>query len=488
MKTGHLSKIWILVFLMMYVSSFAQEPTPLLKVNDTDPPVYVVTSDGGGTVIPVSTVGVSTEDEEEEEPTGYAVDTIVYFDFSTEPVGDWTAAEQQTFFNSYYGYAYQQDYETCDMVDMDWDGVTKRTLRIEHKTDELWHGYGIEAFIGDTVTEAYIRYRWKFGENFNAGKDGKIPGLEKQGDLHSGQIGVIRPSPDEPWEEKFGWKGGGILQSYMYDDSDVPHPNAGGYVPWGNNEDSVLLFYGTQYDLIQRVKMNTWDGTTSDDNGVFEGWVNGKKVINEDSCTNHYLGYNEDYQIDAIALGHFFGGSDTTAKPMRTCYGFITGILVYRDTANSTWGTNNFNSDSNTLEYPGAMSAQDFYVDSIIDIDTENVTSFGYPSATHFYTNYRWLIDAGENNTVSVDFETGDYTWGSMNFLVFMDGKGWGATEIDRVHGSDADLGNNDFGNGSNGTVTSTGRYMFISYVTGYDGWGNQAGGAFSAEVTFISP
>jgi len=419
-------------------------------------------------------------------PVDYAVDTVDFFDFESEPPGDWTEAEQQTYFNARNGYQYQQDYETCDIVEMDWDGEERHTLRIEHKTDELWHGYGIEGFLSDTVTEIYMRYRWKFGENYNAGKDGKMPGFDNAGDLESGTVGWdeedIRPDQDMPWEWKVGWKGGGILQSYMYDDSDQAFSN--GYVPWGNNEDSVLLFYGTPYDIIIRNKMTTFTGTTSNDDGIFEAWVNGKKVLEETELTHHWWGYDTvTYGINAMVLSNFFGGSDTTTKPMRTCYGYMTDLLFYRDTANDTWGQVQTNPDDDILDYPGAMSAQDFYVDSIIDIETENVTSVDYPSATPYYTNYRWLVVAPEGYVPQVDFETGDYTYGSMNHLIFMDGKGWGATELDRVVGSDPDLGNNFDGNG---TVTATGRYMFISYVTGYNGWGNQVGGAFSAEVTFI--
>jgi hypothetical protein len=102
------------------------------------------------------------------------------------------------------------------------------------------------------------------------------------------------------------------LDTYAYYSQMVPY--WGNIWQWGDDQIGyVLLWPNTWYCLETRVKMNDLTGTpdasnnyTPVANGIFEGWVDGVKVI---SRTNIIYRYHPDIHIDETWFTHQHGGS-----------------------------------------------------------------------------------------------------------------------------------------------------------------------------------
>ena len=118
---------------------------------------------------------------------------------------------------------------------------------------------------------------------------------------------------------------------------------------------------------------------------------------------------------------------------------------------------------------PNTISEELYFDDSIYN-DATNLQNPAYSSADAGHTNYRWLIDAGIGNKVTLDWTNGNVASG--NYVVFYDGKDVGDTRLSQIK-YDPDLSNNS-------DVVSSGRYLYVYYVADSGG-----GSILNADLTF---
>ena len=432
----------------------------------------------------------------------YTVDTLLYVSFENENPGEWTDAETDAFYEDSLNTAFLEETHTgtLDIVDIDWNGVTTRVLRIEQKAGELYHGYEVTIRIPNTYSNppptAKARIEFMFGEATCNGDHGKMPGFSGYGNIPVDDLdGAFPNEVDEVWAHRAAFfHHTGKVGSYAYERT--PSPPAPGYSPYATEQAGspyYYMTYGQPYSLNQYIHFNTFSGANGNDDGISEIFIDDQLIIQEtglnfrDTSVVSSGIYN--YRLSGYQIKSFYGGDDggpdtISDEPQRTAYTYIKNILIYKDSIHdSNWGSTH--SLLEAYQYPDDLGDVDFYVDSTIDNATENLTSPGYPSDTPYHTNYRWLIDAGAGNQVLIEFDSGDETYGTRSLLLFYDGKTTDADLLFGEEGTNSSLSTTDFGGPYNGAIKSTGRYMYVFYSTGYEGWGNKSGGDFDADIVF---
>ena len=148
------------------------------------------------------------------------------------------------------------------------------------------------------------------------------------------------------------------------------------------------------------------------------------------------------------------------------------------------WG---FCDKVDTLVYPGPMGPQAYHYDYLIDDDSDNITTVGYPSNTPYHTNQFWLVEAPEGDVPQIDFKVGDNLYDNKNFILVYNSPNTQGDVLAYLEGGESDLSTYDFGYGTNGRIVSDTRHLYFVYTTGFNGYSSTAGGDIDANVTFIS-
>ena len=395
----------------------------------------------------VKSTGVPDYDSEEQ---GYIVDTTDYLTWVGESLGTWTAAD---------GYS--------DIEDREWNGTTYRTLSIESHPLELYHGYGDVPILSDTSTEKYLRLVWEPGPGHNATGHGKLPG---------GFYGSVDAAHDcntpgtKAWAIRAQRKQGTRLGTYMF-------PDAGG-CPQGDDQDSIWLVPGTPYDIVYRLMTSSYSGGVSEDNSVYEVFVNGSVILQDSGFTT----YDEESHVSEIAafgLNAWSGGSNPEDYPQTTAYEYVGEVLAYDDVNSGLWGVRLLHDKDVELDYPELAKGASFYYDELINDDTNDLTTYNYPSASGNHINEIWLLDAGPGGTPQIDFN-GTSATSSGDVLLFFDSDNNTALKPFHIITTATDLDATDHGFGATGRITSDTRFMLVVLMTDYAG-----GGQFNANITY---
>ncbi len=132
------------------------------------------------------------------------------------------------------------------------------------------HGIALAVPLARQVNNACIRYRIRFGENFDWSKGGKLPGLSGVAPGVSPTVPTGGGNPgDKGWSGRLMWGSGGSVSSYMY------HPKQPSYYGqgfgWSRRVDD-----GRWHVLRQCYRMNT----VGKKNGVLRAWLDGARVLN----------------------------------------------------------------------------------------------------------------------------------------------------------------------------------------------------------------
>ena len=122
------------------------------------------------------------------------------------------------------------------------------------------------------VDNACIRYRIRFGEDFDWSKGGKLPGLSgvAPGVSPTYPAGGGNPG-DKGWSGRLMWGSGGAIEAYMYYPSQ-PYEYGQGF-DWSRKVDD-----GRWHVLRQCYVMNT----VGQKNGVLRAWLDGVQVLEPD--------------------------------------------------------------------------------------------------------------------------------------------------------------------------------------------------------------
>lgn len=429
-------------------------------------------TDGNGGYVVYNGAFVKTGQSASSNPdppvvTG-AYDTIWHINYESEAISAWTEAEMEDFWESYnlpyyLGYYYEARMGTDSLYwieyDTIWTGQRTKVFRIDNYGDELYHGYESNVWLDADSTvyqEMYMSYLFKFGDDIYLNHGGKIGGFEgwpRDPNYAAGN----RVADDYGTTLKMNFDYGKIYD-YHYDSD-------GEYHPWSSlsgiqyQQDTVYPEPGTWYEYTIRYKTNSFTGASPNDDGVVEGWLNGRLIYSMNDVTVYDdLDTRTNVGINGVCIDHFYGGSGSSYMPWETMSGYYGEIIVYRDTADATWGTTNLHNKSTKKDTPLDSITTDFYYDYKIT-SAGAFTNGSYTANDAFDTcqSNMYLIDAGAGNTVQFDLTTTDAgnAWSSDDFLHIYDGKDPSADYLLILH--------DDYESDISQSLYSTGRYMFVA-------------------------
>jgi lysophospholipase L1-like esterase len=376
-------------------------------------------------------------------------DFTVYnnWDFETEALGEWTNAEILNYFNvSEVFYPHGNASIVGDVI----NGETTKVLRMNHAAMQTGDGFEINVKLDDDYNELWLSYNWKFDPEFNSTHGGKLPGLG--GSPVNWASDLSCPTGSEGFRAHNLFEYSGWIVSYHYD-------RTTGTCPWAVNQDSVVMNFGNWYNVTQRLVLNTFTGGVANADGIKEVWIDGKLALKETNLK--LMGVEHDtLKIDAFRLTHFYGGSTTPYLPIRNTYALIDNIKVYIPANDPIYGTRGTHGNNTIISTPDEITDRTFHYDYFIN--TEQVIS----QPNSLCINRTYLIDAGAGNTVTFTAaSTGTYI-GSQDYMYFFDGN---QTDSPSLYIAEGPRNVNGL------TVTSTGRYMYLRYVTSNDatatGW-----------------
>ena len=347
------------------------------------------------------------------------------------------------------------------------DGEANKVLQAFQEADEWWTGMQIEMNYdaGESgYNEVYASHVYLHGADYCNTSGGKFSGLEGFPIFNAN----YPPDRDEGFYV--------APQSRNLRIEDYFYTHGLGFSPWATSEyvlgDSIFLQPGTPYVITQRVVRNTFVGTAPNSDGIVEMWVNGRLMFQQDGLL---LDSINTYNIDGFAIASYYGGSDPTDKPYHDCYTYIGDIVIWTPVSDSVIG-NVMHAPGPILPTPLALSNNDFYYDTLVTTE-RTIATLDYNTSLPLNTNNRWLIEAPEGETVTFTMTEGRMF--SNDQLFFYNGKSTDAPILFFEDSYDTDLTNNSWT--SPGVVTSTGRYLFISF----SGYNTNVYARFTGNVTF---
>jgi hypothetical protein len=178
-----------------------------------------------------------------------------------------------------------------------------------------------------SASDIYVSYWVKFSDNYEFDKcGGKLPSLG----------GSNFNSRENTWKGRIMWRRGGAIQFYMELPSNSFSPD---------NEDR---FWGPkvkngkglcQSEFTPHLSTSKWHNielhykfeTPGKNDGVFEGWVDGKFYSINASVFNNYRpvgSARENITVNAILLSAFLGGSDANYEPSQDTFAWFDEIRV----------------------------------------------------------------------------------------------------------------------------------------------------------------
>lgn len=201
--------------------------------------------------------------------------------------------------------------------------------------------------IGDNLNEVYLSYNLRFKPGFEWVLSGKIPGL-RGGPIWSGSG---PPEYDDGFVSLLMWNRTGYVKFYYYH-HDQTHD-------YGDN---VLWDYpietGVWYNVTTRIVINTIGSNGGNNDGIMEGYVNGKLVS---QVTGLKLRNVSDISIDQIFMACAFGGTGDEFAAIRdewidvddfVAYTYQNGINVPRGNTPNVTGNDlllpNYESENST--------------------------------------------------------------------------------------------------------------------------------------------
>jgi hypothetical protein len=154
-------------------------------------------------------------------------------------------------------------------------------------------------------------YRFKFENDFEFVKGGKLPGICGGDPKHKEKpfrtvTGGIHPDGFDGFSVRSMWKDSGRIIAYIY------HPDQkgdfGDVFPFKENGVETRVKPGTWYRLKMFVQMNT----PGKHDGVVKAWMDGKLVFEK---SNFRFRETETLKADQICFHTFYGGADASWAP-----------------------------------------------------------------------------------------------------------------------------------------------------------------------------
>jgi hypothetical protein len=192
-----------------------------------------------------------------------------------------------------------------------------RCLKVKYpkgKVDTKESGANWETKLDGNYQELYMSYYVKFDGTFDFITNiGKLPGL-------AGGLNFEDSGRDTEWSGKLMWRLDGKIQFYLHQPITSEKQffwKEGGVFP---------VFKTNQWFHIEiHYKLNTVSGSTANQDGLMEAWLDGKLVGRH---TNITFRKNNAVGINSLFFSTFFGGNAADDAPSKDEYAFFDEFIV----------------------------------------------------------------------------------------------------------------------------------------------------------------
>jgi len=393
------------------------------------------------------------DEEQQSQDDGNQPTFTIYnsWDFEEEADDQYEDTEIAEDFNYTELYSHNAAHIEWDTI----NGVPTKVMRITHEPNKTAVGFEMNVDLGVDYQEVYASYNWKFSEEYNSTKGGKMSGL---GGLPN--FGTYCPEAGDGFRAHNNFKQAGRMTSYHYDRTEHGYPEC----PWAIEDydfNSIYFNNGSWYNITQRLVMNTFINGVAQADGIKELWVDGRLIFQKADFV-FMQDDSSDMKIDAFRLTNFYGGSDVASEPLDECYGYIDNIKVYMPNDDPVSG-DQLHSASTNLRTPDEITDREVFYDGTLITTARTLTNSDYPNTYGSCLDEAYLIDAGPGNKVR--FDLASYALDSADYLFFYDGNQTDSALLEMyTHGL-----------GLNLIITSSDRYLFIRFSTnqavGNTGW-----------------
>jgi len=214
-----------------------------------------------------------------------------------------------------------------------------KALQVEYQAGEYASQSGAQFYTkySDLGSEGTLEYSVYFPDNFDWVKGGKLPGM------HGGNMECTgskqKPNGHNCFSTRLMWGPGGSVEGYLYvplskqDKSFCSHcANEGG------NAGSCGALGGDDYCHYDRgaghFKKGSWNtvrqyvklNSPGSNNGVFELWLNGKRIMSDDAV---YYRDDSSMSLSGMLFSTFYGGDSKSYAPHKNERAYFKDITVY---------------------------------------------------------------------------------------------------------------------------------------------------------------
>lgn len=164
--------------------------------------------------------------------------------------------------------------------------------------------------------ELYVSFWFKFNNNIDFVKGGKIPGFAGGGTAAEGRF--RDPDGTNGWSARIAWRDNGDIIQYVY------HPNQPGKYAdnmFWNKGGQKYIKPGTWHHMETHIKMNT----PGQNDGIIQSWFDGELALDRQNMRFRDV---DTFAIDQLLFMHFWGGGDSSYAPVKDEYAYFDKVTI----------------------------------------------------------------------------------------------------------------------------------------------------------------
>jgi len=237
--------------------------------------------------------------------------SLLKVDFESDALGKYTQSLVQ---KEWAGVTWSNGLADGRAAIVDGDSVSGKAVRVSYPAKSFGPTLGgaqWRAFLAgnhDTVT---MRYRVRFGSDFDFVKGGKLPGLCGSKCNTGGNV----PNDTDGWSARLMWRDSvGHAVQYVYFPG---QPGTYGYdLPWKVSGKECVFGRGQWHEVRTRIILNTprKNGQPAMADGRITSWFDGQLALD---TAGFKLRGEDTMHVNQFYFSTFHGGSDSTWAPSR---------------------------------------------------------------------------------------------------------------------------------------------------------------------------
>ena len=248
--------------------------------------------------------------------------TLLKVDFESDPLGKYVQSLVQ---KEWAGVTWSNGLSEGRAAIVEGDSVTGKAVRVSYPSGSFGPSMGgaqWRAFLSgnhDTVT---MRYRVRFGSDFDFVKGGKLPGLCGSKCNTGGNV----PNDTDGWSARLMWRDSvGHAVQYVYFPG---QPGTYGYdLPWMVAGKECVFGRGQWHEVRTRIVLNTprRNGQPAQADGRITSWFDGQLALD---TAGFKLRGEDTMHVNQFYVSTFHGGSDASWAPSRDLSARFDGFEI----------------------------------------------------------------------------------------------------------------------------------------------------------------